>query len=93
MKKITLLILTLILLFPKQANAQNKDAAAVVGGLVAIGVGIAAIEDMKERAELTATQWLLANHPELTSFQLKTLDFNGKKLKDMSSTSVISFNI
>jgi hypothetical protein len=48
---------------------------------------------MKERAELTATQWVLSNHSELTSFSLKTLDFNGKKLKDLSTTSVITFKI
>ena len=29
----------------------------------------------------------------MTSFSLKTLDFDGKKLKDMSSVSVILFNI
>lgn len=48
---------------------------------------------MKEQAELTATQWVLANQPELTSFSLKTLDFDGKKLKDISAASVISFKI
>ena len=67
--------------------------AAVAGGLLAIGAGIAAIEDMKERAELTATQYVLTTHPELSNFSLKTLDFNGKKTKDMSATSVISFKI
>jgi hypothetical protein len=48
---------------------------------------------MKERAELTATEWFLTNHPEYSKFSLKTLDFDGKKLKDMSSTSVITFKI
>ncbi|MEO8516510.1 MAG: hypothetical protein ABI426_07190 [Flavobacterium sp.] len=95
MKKITLLLIIIISLFPKQLKAQNNGAAvaAVATGIAAIGAGIVAIEDMKERAELTATQWILANHPELTSFSLKTLDFEGKKLKDMSTTSVISFKI
>lgn len=95
MKKITILFLILVNLSSKQLEAQNNGAAvaAVAGGLMAIGAGIASIEDMKERAELTATQWILANHSELTNFSLKTLDFNGKKLKDMSSTSVISFKI
>lgn len=95
MKKITLLVIVIAFCLPKQANAQNNGAAiaAVATGIAAIGVGIAAVEEMKERTELTATQWLLANHPEMSSFSLKTLDFNGKKLKDMSSTSVISFKI
>lgn len=96
MKKWTIVLLIIILLVPKQFKAQNNGAAAAVAvgaGLLAIGAGIAAVEDMKERAELTATQWVLANHPELNSFSLKTLDFNGKKTKDMSATSVISFKI
>lgn len=96
MKKLTLVLIIIALLVPKQSKAQSNGATAAVAigaGLLAIGAGIAAVEDMKERAELTATQWILANHPELNSFSLKTLDFNGKKTKDMSSTSVISFKI
>lgn len=96
MKKLTVILLIIILLVPKQSKAQSNGAAAAVAvgaGLLAIGAGIAAVEDMKERAELNATQWVLANHPELNSFSLKTLDFDGKKTKDMSSTSVISFKI
>ncbi len=96
MKKSVIILIILILLIPKHSNAQTDNSSAIAGiagGLIAIGVGIAAVEEMKESAELTATQWVLANHPELTSFSLKTLDFDGKKLKDMSSTSVISFKI
>ncbi|WP_339703603.1 hypothetical protein [uncultured Marixanthomonas sp.] len=95
MKRLLLLVLLIVFLVPKQAKAQNEGEAiaAVAGGLLAIGAGIAAVEQMKERAELMATEWVLTNHPELSSFRLKTLDFDGKKLKDMSSTSVISFTI
>jgi hypothetical protein len=96
MKKSVLMLMIIVFLIPKYSQAQNNNTAAIAGiagGLLAIGVGIAAVEEMKERAELTATQWILSNHPELSSFSLKTLDFNGKKLKDMSSTSVISFKI
>lgn len=95
MKKLTIALIIILSLVPKQSQAQSNGAAvaAVAGGLLAIGAGIAAVEDMKERAELTATQYVLANHPELNSFSLKTLDFNGKKTKDMSATSVISFKI
>jgi hypothetical protein len=96
MKKLTLVLIIIALLVPRQSKAQSNGAAAAAAvgvGLLAIGAGIAAVEDMKERAELTATQWVLANHPELNSFSLKTLDFNGKKTKDMSATSVISFKI
>ncbi|MCW5516920.1 hypothetical protein [Muriicola sp. Z0-33] len=94
MKRFFLIIAVVILLLPKQVNSQDDAAiGAAVGALVAIGVGVAAVEQMKERAELTATEWLLANRPEITSFSLKTIDFNGKKLKDMSSASVITFKI
>ncbi|MFP4846080.1 hypothetical protein [Winogradskyella sp. PE311] len=95
MKKIILLLLTTLILVPLKVNAQKDGdvALGIAGGLLAIGAGIAAVEQMKERAELTATQWVLTNQPEMTSFSLKTLDFDGKKLKDMSSVSVISFKI
>lgn len=95
MKTIIISFFTFLILFPKVANAQQSGEAiaGVVGAITAIGVGIAAVEQMKERAELTATEWLLANNPEITSFSLKTIDFDGKKLKDMSSASVITFKI
>ncbi len=95
MKKLLTFLIIISVLLPQKMEAQNNGAAtaAVVGGLLAIGAGIAAIEQMKEQAELTATQWVLSNQPQMTSFSLKTLDFDGKKLKDMSSVSVILFNI
>ena len=94
MKK-TLLFIILALLISKQSFAQNNGATAVatIAAIGAIGAGIAAIEDMKEQVELTATQWILENHPEMSSFSLKTLDFEGKKAKDMSNVSVITFKI
>ncbi len=95
MKKLLTFLIIISVLLPQKIEAQNNGAAAVavVGGLLAIGAGVAAVEQMKERAELTATQWVLTNRPEMNSFSLKTLDFDGKKLKDMSSVSVILFNI
>lgn len=95
MKKTLILFLLITYLAPQNLKAQNDGAAvaAVAGGLMAIGAGIAAVEQMKEQAELTATEWFLTNHSEYSKFSLKTLDFDGKKLKDMSSTSVITFKI
>ena len=93
MKKNFILLTAIIYLLPQNINSQNNGAIAAAGALVAIGAGIAAVKQMEERAELTATQWILSNNPELTSFSLKTLSFNGKKLKDMSSTSVITYKI
>jgi len=94
-KGTAILCISISLLLPKTSNGQDTGAAvaATVGALALVGVGIAAVEQMKERAELTATQWVLSNHPEMNSFSLKTIDFDGKKLKDMSTTSVITFKI
>lgn len=94
-KNSLVLLMVLMCIIPKAINAQDNGAAiaAGVGALAAIGAGVAAVEQMKERAELTATEYLLSNNPEMVSFSLKTLDFNGKKLKDMSSASVITFKI
>lgn len=96
MNKFIFIILAAVIISPKHSNAQNNNAtgiATAVGGLMAIGAAIATIENMKERAELVATEFILKNNPELQSFSLKTLDFDGKKLKDMSSVSVISYKI
>ena len=95
MRKLFLVLITIALLIPKQSKAQNDGAAAaaVAGGLLAIGAGIAAVKQMEEQAELIATQGILSNNPELTSFSLKTLAFDGKKLKDISSASVITYKI
>ncbi|RBP28408.1 hypothetical protein DFR65_10724 [Oceanihabitans sediminis] len=95
MKKIYLLLITTLFLIPKHVKAQSDGAAiaAAVTGAAAIGAMIASIDQMEEQAELTATQWILYNHPELTSFSLKTLSFDGKKAKDMSSTTVITYKI
>ena len=95
MRKIITLLVLVLLLIPKKVEAQQNGSAAVaaIAGIAAIGAGIIAVEQMKEQAELKATQWILSNHTELTSFSLKTLAFDGKKLKDMSSVSVILYNI
>lgn len=87
------LAIIIIYLLPQNMKSQNEGAIAAAGALIAIGAGVAAVKQMEERAELTATQWILSNYPELTSFSLKTLSFDGKKVKDMSETSVITYKI
>jgi len=94
---IILLVIVYLFSFSQSTKAQNEEAvaaaAAAVGAGIVIGTGIAAVKHMEERAELQATQWILLNEPKLTSFSLKTLSFDGKKLKDMSETSVIIYKI
>ena len=94
-RRILPLLIILCVIIPRNNFAQSNGAgiAAVAGGIMAIGAGIMAVEDMQERMELTATQYLLANHSEISNFSLKTIDFSGKKVKDLSKTSVLSFKI
>lgn len=98
MRNFVIILFTIMYLFSQSLKAQNEEAAAAaaavaVGAGIAIGTGIAAVKHMEERAELQATQWILLNEPNLTSFSLKTLSFDGKKLKDMSEASVIIYKI
>ena len=93
MKKIILSIAIFNLFSVNKINAQNDGALAAVAGAVAIGTAIASIENLKEQVELSATEWFLSNNGDIVNFRLKTLDLQGKKLKDMSSTSVITFKI
>src|SRR5436190_21322831 len=87
MKKITIALIMMILLMPKELKAQDR------GAVLPIGAGIPAKYNMQESAEWAATQWIVGNHPELKSFSLKTLDFNGEKAKDMAAKSVVTFRI
>ncbi len=96
MRKLITFLVAIALLLPQKSKAQNNTAAiaGAAAGIVAIGAGIiASIDNMKERAELKATEHILMYRPELKNFTLKTLDFDGKKLKDMSSVSVITYKI
>ena len=96
MKKILLIFLILFSSsLPKKIIAQNNnDGAALAGAAIGAAIGVMiAIEQMKEQAELEATQYMIANYPELDKFSLETLDFDGKKISDMSSTSVISYTV
>lgn len=95
MKKKLLIAIVITLLLPKQFNAQNNSGAALaaIAGAAILTGAILSAEDMEERAELKATEWILANHPEFSSFNLTTLDFNGKKAKDISNTTLVSFKI
>ena len=96
MKKLLLLLIVLTHINSQTINAQKNNGAATaiaVGGLLAIGSGISAVEAMKEQAELSATEWFLTNHPEFSQFSMKTLDFDGKKMSDLSRTSLLMFRV
>tara|TARA_B100000809_G_C15018366_1_gene487518 strand:- start:244 stop:960 length:717 start_codon:yes stop_codon:yes gene_type:complete len=94
MKKIKILSLCLCLLFSFKSQAQNDNGIiAAVAGIAAIGSAIAINAQMKEMAELEATEWILNEHPEFTSFSLKTLDFDAKKKKDASAVSIVTYKV
>lgn len=91
MKKLLLIFISLSVFLPNSLKSQNDGAAAAAAvGLASI---LLSIESYKEQLELSATEWLLNERSDLTNFRLQTLDFDGKKLKDMSSTSVITFKV
>ena len=96
MKKIILLsVLSILILSPENIKAQNNSAnvAAVVGGILAIGTGIAGIKIMEEQLELSATQWVLSNRNDLSNFYLEVINFSATKMSDISNTSVVSFKV
>ena len=94
MRKTLTVFLALILFAPKSLQAQKGDtAAAIAGGIAAIGAGIAAIEQLKEQLEQKAVEQVLNEYPELINFELKTNTLSGTKLKDLSSVGVITFEI
>ena len=94
MKKIILLFVTIALLFPSKTYSQKGEAAAAAAGvLVGIGAGIAAIEMLKEQLELGAVEYALNNYPDIVDFELKTKSLGGVKMKDISSVSIVTFEL
>jgi hypothetical protein len=87
------LIIALIIIPSQKAQAQNDAAIAGIAGLAAIGGAIAAVEAAKEQAEAGAMEFVLSERPDLTNFELKTTSFSGVKMKDISSVSILIFNI
>jgi len=89
-----LFLLTIIVLFvlkPVCTYSQNNEEVAAAAA-VGVGIAILTIGQAKEMAELKATEWILAN-TDMKKFNVKTLSFNGRKLKDMSSSSLLTFEV
>ena len=77
MKKITLLLLLTTFLVPKIQYAQKSEGVAAAAGIIAgIGMGIAAVELLKEQLEQAAVEYALNNYPDVVDFQLKTNSLN-----------------
>jgi len=94
MNKLFTIVLVAAFLIPSNLKAQKNDnAAAAAAGLLAIGAGIAAIEQLKEQLEQKAVENVLSAYPHLVNFELKTGSLKGTKLKDLSSVGVVTFEI
>ena len=94
MKKLFIVVLVAAMLIPSSAKSQNNDgAAAAAAGLLAIGAGIAAIEQLKEQLEQKAVEEVLTAYPNLINFELKTGSLKGTKMKDLSSVGIVTFEI
>ena len=94
MKKLFTVLLVAAMLIPSSAKSQNNDgAAAAAAGILAIGAGIAAIEQLKEQLEQKAVEEVLTAYPNLINFELKTGSLKGTKMKDLSSVGIVTFEI
>ena len=94
MKKLITIALVILMLIPSKAKSQNNEgAAAAAAGLLAIGAGIAAIEQLKEQLEQKAVEEVLTAYPSLVNFELKTGSLKGTKMKDLSSVGIVTFEI
>ena len=94
MKKPLIILFIVLFTFPKNLSSQNEEAAAaIVAGLVGIGAGIAAMERVKEQAELAATEWILGNTEDFSHFALSSASFNEVKFSDLSNMSIMSFEL
>lgn len=95
MKKIIIILIIGCMISPSNVKAQNDKAAAaaaIVGGIVAIGSGIAAVEQVKEQLEHKAVEEILTNH-DMTNFKIKTSTLDGVSGKDVSSISVVTYEV
>ena len=60
MKKLLICFILFSYLFPKEIQAQKNNDAAVAGAAIGAAIGVMiAIEQMKEQAELEATQYII----------------------------------
>ena len=94
MNKLFTVVWVAAMLIPSSAKSQNNDgAAAAAAGILAIGAGIAAIEQLKEQLEQKAVEEVLTAYPNLINFELKTGSLKGTKMKDLSSVGIVTFEI
>ena len=77
----------------QQAQAQNAVDAVVPAVMAAAVVAAITIETVTESLEVEGTRYMLANHPEIDVFNLKVMDWDGKKLSDAAAMRLVVFQI
>jgi len=89
LKYILKLLLLVLILNPDNSYSQNKREAKQIIGHVAV---VVSVENAKEASELQATQYILSNY-DMKKFNVRAMSFSETKLKDMSSVSIIPFQV
>lgn len=88
---------TLIFLNSIYVSAQSKGDIAAAGVAAAVSIGVAAfqVNQIVEMWELAAAEYVLDSKPDINEFRVKLNKpfSNAKKWNDVSSLSVLSFNV
>ena len=93
MKKLIMIAIVSLLLFPTNIKAQDEGIAAAAAGLLAVGGAIAAVESLKESLELRAVEYILREKPDFVDFDLSTNTLNGVKANDLSNVGVVTYEV
>jgi hypothetical protein len=93
MKKLIMMAVVLLLLFPKNIKAQDDGVVAAATGLLAIGSAIVATQQIKESLELRAVEYVLREKSDFIDFDLSTNSLNGVKANDLSNVGVVTYEI
>ena len=93
MKKLIMMAIVSLLLFPTNTKAQDEGIAAAAAGLLAVGGAIAAVESLKESLELRAVEYILREKPDFVDFDLSTNTLNGVKANDLSNVGVVTYEL
>lgn len=87
MKK-TLIILCILI----NTNIYGQIETAAAALLTTLGV-IFSVEELEEKLELEATQWILENKPNIKVFEVKVLGKGLRNIVDLQKSSYMAFTV
>jgi len=94
MKKIFSILIVLSIIIPQKLKSQDEaKIAALAAGVIAMGTGFAAVEQLKEKMELKAVEHILSAYPDIKNFELKTSILKGASIKDISSAGIVTYEM